>query len=159
MRVRFNVSFYYVKEGGVSRCGQIETRWTECIPFHHYGGPGGRYSRQCCHSSCSHVSRITPAICAAPSITLVLLQWKSFTLTARSNRTLILCTQALELYVKTICRALLSPSKLLNSRGRSQLLFFCTRAMVLLEKFVGVSRDAGMDGLLHETRAIIMDYM
>ena len=30
--------------------------------------------------------------------------------------------------------------------------------MVLLEKFVGVSRDAGMDGLLHKTRAIIMDY-
>ena len=29
--------------------------------------------------------------------------------------------------------------------------------MVLLEKFVGVSRDAGMDGLLHKTRAIIMD--
>ena len=42
---------------------------------------------------------------------LVHLQWKSFTLTARrSNRTLILCTQALELYVKTICPALLSPS-------------------------------------------------
>ena len=58
-----------------------------------YGGPGGRYSRQCCHSSCSHVSRITPAICAAPRITLVRLQWKNFTLslTARSNRTLILC--------------------------------------------------------------------
>ena len=47
--------------------------------------------------------------------------------------------------------------KLLNSRGRSQLLFFCTSAMVLLEKFVGVSRDARMDGLLHKTRAIIMD--
>ena len=31
--------------------------------------------------------------------------------------------------------------------------------MVLLEKFVGVSRDAGMDGLLHKTRAIIMDYI
>ena len=28
--------------------------------------------------------------------------------------------------------------------------------MVLLEKFVSVSRDAGMDGLLHKTRAIII---
>ena len=39
MRVPFNVSFNYVKEGRVSRCGQIETRWTECIPFLHYGEP------------------------------------------------------------------------------------------------------------------------
>ena len=47
---------------------------------------------QCCHSSCSHVS---PAICAAPRITLVRLQWKNFILTARSNRTLILCSNSL----------------------------------------------------------------
>ena len=94
---------------------------------------------------------------------LVHLQWKSFTLTARrSNRTLILCTQALELYVKTICPALLSPSfsaEITKFTGAEPIIFFCTRAMVLLEKFVGVSRDAGMDGRLHKTRTIIMDYI
>ena len=57
---------------------------------------------------------------------------------------------------RTVCKNNLSSVsccfqlKLLNSRGgASAFLFFCTRAMVLLEKFVGVFRDAGMDGLLH----------
>ena len=64
-----------LKEGGVSRCGQLETWWTECIPFHHYGGPGGRYSRQWLQIFCflTSVSDSSSPVSCHQSLTPVLL--------------------------------------------------------------------------------------
>ena len=56
--------------------------------------------------------------------------------------------QAIDLYVKTTKRAMLTLSfsaEKINLRGRAnyQHEMFCTRAKVLLEKLFNVSRDAG----------------